>query len=132
MVDSEPNTVLVGQTAGNCKIMTCVPIGVSQVGKSSFAKTVTGLTDIAIGTGRGESCTAMVQAYRGIKQVQFEKEKYQFLLMDLPGWQDTRLTSDQEIQDTIEKSIFQASEGESGFTQLDVFLLFESLVDGVQ
>lgn len=51
--------------------MTAVPIGLSQVGKSSFAKTVTGLTDIAIGTGRGESCTAMVQAYTGIKVIQF-------------------------------------------------------------
>ena len=55
----------------NCNIMTAVPIGLSQVGKSSFAKTVTGLTDIAIGTGRGESCTAMVQAYTGIKVIQF-------------------------------------------------------------
>ena len=52
--------------------------------------------------------------------------------MDLPGWQDTRLTTDDEIQDTIEKSIFQATEGESGLTQLDVFLLFESVAEGVQ
>ena len=51
------------------------------------------------------------------------------MLLDVPGFHDTRLTSDEEIHDQIIQSIFEAQDFRTGygFTQIDFFALIESI-----
>ena len=110
------------------KSLVGIPIGFSQTGKSSFVYTVTGDKSIEIGVD-DESTTKKAAAYFSKKEYEFRNESKSIMLLDVPGFHDTHLMSDEEIHDRIQQSIFEASDIESGtgFTQIDFFVLMESV-----
>ena len=111
--------------------------GPVQAGKSSFIRTMTGLSDkeIQIGTGTSRSCTnfTMMNKVKKENMIPYKgKYKIEPILIDTPGWNDPEGNKKRSNKDTMREIaeliyIFQQHKSEH-HRQLRVnFLIFDSL-----
>jgi GTPase Era involved in 16S rRNA processing len=100
--------------------ITLVPIGQTQVGKSTFVNDMAGKDLAPVGTCES-SITSDVQVYEFISLTK------DFIVFDTPGLSDSRgivdLT-DEDIKDKIELAMLQMSQETRN--RVDAFLIFES------